>query len=842
MKNIFTTTFFLILCANILMAQKNVSKMSQEVYQAYTSVAAYEAQVKALGQAPEGVISSNVFVRCDVKTVRPYFEQLGGVVEGKPTEGILRGVISANMLDSLAAHPLVFNVEKGNMPQNALADTAYAHANINALLVYSGGGSLSRAYKGNGTLIGIIDSGVDFKHADFRNANGTTRLVEYWDLNCVSGCTPPTGYTNGSLYNQQQINAAITSGSSTITPDEYGHGTCIAGLAGGNGFSTTDRKFAGIAHQAQFLVVDLTPYFYSNDIITGIEYLIRRSNELGKPIAINVSFGSSFGPHDGSDVYSTTIDQMLQNETGKALVFAAGNDGNKLMHLRHQSTNATQEQSTWFQKAANMGDIYYQLYADNGEFENMKYRIDVDVRNAQGIYQKANVSLSYKNIKNLPATTYDTIRNAAGQVLGTAFLYSYQYNANTTHVSYSIRPAAGYTSAMWRFSTQGNGLVDIWNREALKMNYNTDSINSSELAATYTRPDNNISIAGGFNCAKNAITVGSYVNTNAFTFAGQTVTGTKGARQKESSSGITRDERIKPEIMAPGAIVVGPKVATLPGNANLATIDGLHRYAAGTSYAAPFVTGALALYLETNPDATQAEIQMHIKNSAVTDAFTGTGAAIPNANWGYGKLDVYELLLKGESTWRALSVNLVQFNAEKDKTSATPKTKLQWTTASETNNDHFDLEYSTDGKNFEVIDNLLGKGNSSTATTYTSTHFTPIVGTNYYRLVAVEFSGKREVTPIQKVIFGKDSRLAAVEMAVYPNPATSNGSMFINIQNCQEQANLVVTNIYGSVVYSDVLPNGTKQLNLNLKAGIYFVGVSDVFDESNKTVQKLIVQ
>ncbi|NCA67761.1 MAG: hypothetical protein EOM87_06845, partial [Clostridia bacterium] len=109
--------------------------------------------------------------------------------------------------------------------------------------------------KGNGVLIGIIDSGIDYTHPDFRNADGTTRILYLWDQTAQG--SPPTGFRSGHLYTRDDINAALTSDNPlSVVPeqDTIGHGTAVAGAAAGNGAASNGVNM-GSAPLAELIIV-----------------------------------------------------------------------------------------------------------------------------------------------------------------------------------------------------------------------------------------------------------------------------------------------------------------------------------------------------------------------------------------------------------------------------------------------------------------------------------------------------------------------------------------------------------------------------------------------------------
>lgn len=160
---------------------------------------------------------------------------------------------------------------------------------------------------GQGIIVGIVDSGIDYANQDFRNEDGTTRIEALWDQS-VPG-NPPMGYALGTEYTREQINEALEEtdplARQDLLPsrDISGHGTAVAGIAAGNGRGSEGRRYRGAAPEAELVVVKMnTPraegFPRTTELMQGVDYIIRTALRLGKPAAINISFGNTYGPHE----------------------------------------------------------------------------------------------------------------------------------------------------------------------------------------------------------------------------------------------------------------------------------------------------------------------------------------------------------------------------------------------------------------------------------------------------------------------------------------------------------------------------------------------------------------
>lgn len=164
---------------------------------------------------------------------------------------------------------------------------------------------------GKGVLVAIVDSGIDYRHRDFRNQDGTTRILNLWDQTGTG--SPPAGYHIGTEYTKTEIDAVLNSERMTadeevrgenrvLTVDNSGHGTAVAGIAAGNG-SSSEGIYRGVAPQSELLIVKLgqpreNGFPRTTELMQGLDYVIRKALEYRRPVAVNVSFGNTYGSHE----------------------------------------------------------------------------------------------------------------------------------------------------------------------------------------------------------------------------------------------------------------------------------------------------------------------------------------------------------------------------------------------------------------------------------------------------------------------------------------------------------------------------------------------------------------
>ncbi|MDO5425763.1 MAG: S8 family peptidase [Eubacteriales bacterium] len=199
---------------------------------------------------------------------------------------------------------------------------------------------------GQGTILAVIDSGADYRHPDFRNEDGTTRILDYWDQT-VAG-RPPEGYRIGTAFTRADLNALLGVEGAEEPPensafaaglrpsvDVSGHGTQVLGIAAGNG-RASDGIYQGMAPQSDILVVKLgTPrpdgFPRTAELIQAVDYVVKKAIAYGKPTAINLSFGNNYGSHNGTSLIETYLNDV-SNLGRLTIAVGTGNEGSTASH------------------------------------------------------------------------------------------------------------------------------------------------------------------------------------------------------------------------------------------------------------------------------------------------------------------------------------------------------------------------------------------------------------------------------------------------------------------------------------------------------------------------------
>ncbi len=250
--------------------------------------------------------------------------------------------IDKNKIPNLYSYPQIENLE---LPKGLYIAGAYDLASSCIPAVQD-----RETYNltGAGVVVAIIDAGIDYVHPDFRNEDGTSRILYLWDQ--TGEGTPPAGFTAGTEYTQEQINEALRAPNPLAVincKDPTGHGTAVAGIAAGNGRGSNGQNM-GVATEAALIVVKVGIKGYqafarSTELMRGVKYVIDKARERNSPVVINMSFGMNNGSHRGDTLFEAYLTDIT-NEWKTSMVIPTGNEGAAGHHFRGQiAANQTQE-------------------------------------------------------------------------------------------------------------------------------------------------------------------------------------------------------------------------------------------------------------------------------------------------------------------------------------------------------------------------------------------------------------------------------------------------------------------------------------------------------------------
>lgn len=460
---------------------------------------------------------------------------------------------------------------------------------------------------GAGTLVGIIDSGIDFTHPDFRNQDGSSRILYIWDQT-VDG-SPPSGFRQGTEYNNQQLNAALASTQPyeiVTSTDVIGHGTAVAGIAAGNGRASEGRE-KGVAPDASLIIVKLgyrgfESFARTTEVMRALKYLLDKAEELGMPVAINISFGTNAGSHDGSSLFETYVNSV----TGRwknVIVAATGNEGAAGHHFSGE-IGTSQTMDVGFVVAENLNSLYLTFWKNFAD----SFTLELILPNGKSTGEIG------------PSQRY-TIKNMDGVSVQIFYGQPTHYNEDQEIYFLIRKQESNIPQGFWQLRVRGveviDGRFDIW----------LPTVEEVGMGTAFTEPSPNTTLTlpatvervlsvGGYNAAIDA----------AAQFSGR---------------GFTRNNAyVKPDLVAPAVGIISARAG-----------GGYDSYT-GTSMAAPFVTGAAALMMQwgivlgNDPFLYGQRVKAYLKKGARRRP----NINYPNPIWGYGALclkDTMDFLVNG---------------------------------------------------------------------------------------------------------------------------------------------------------------------------------------------------
>nr|WP_306819754.1 S8 family peptidase [Clostridioides mangenotii] len=439
---------------------------------------------------------------------------------------------------------------------------------------------------GRGTILGIIDSGIDYTLPIFRTETGESKILYFWDQSLPGN--PPPGFYEGTVYNNAQINESIN-GTPTIPISTTSlHGTHVSGIS------------AGIATDASIIFVRVgsrqTDVFSrSTEFMRAIKFILDRALELRMPVALNISYGTNEGSHRGLSLFEQYIDDMCLFWKNN-IVVAAGNNGDKGGHARINLTNNVVQEVEF-------------VVGENERILNINIWPHFVDTFRVGLVTPANTRTNFISIE---------AREINVRVLNTTiegYFYPIAPYSTTRRVSIQLRSDFQIDPGIWKLVFEPVnivvGNVDIYLPTSEGLSVNTRFLTPSKILTT-TVPGT----------ASRVITVGSY---NSRTDQVSVFSG-----EGDVEAGI-----IKPDMLAPGEGIT----SYLPGG----TLGAL----SGTSMAAPHVTGVCSLLMQWGiSDGNDLFMySQRLKSILIEQARRDTNTRYPNNSSGFGKLDLSGLYI-----------------------------------------------------------------------------------------------------------------------------------------------------------------------------------------------------
>lgn len=559
--------------------------------------------------------------------------------------------LPASAVEQFAQEKAVQLIEFSTAPPHSLGDTMLI--NSRAHLVKQIQAPLRQAYSGKGVVLGVIDSGIEVDHPDFEDSLGNTRILKIWDQAVSYNPARQAGnYTYGVAWDSSDINAGICTHSEP--PLEYGHGSNVSGAAASSGLAA--GNFEGIAPKVNIISVatDYSKPNWLQTVAEAVDYIFKQADSLDMPCVINASLGTYAGSHDGKDIAARMIDQLIQQKNGRAMVAAAGNAGAIPFHLQHNVNNDTL--FSWFsyqtQLFNNAGGVYFELWSDTADFNQLYFAFGADKPTAQAYTFRGRTAFDQgKNRLNQLYT--DSIMSLNGNRL--AYVQTYVEQSQGRYRMQVGLSGIDSTNYRFRLETTGVGKLDIWSSYALFRSSNILGQNLPTIAqwpemAKYQRPDSLQTMVSSFTCLPSVITVANYVNRGSYIDVSQNtqLTGFQGGEISPNSSlGPNRLGMQKPDVAGSGDYMFAAgDFATLQfaiqNEPFKVSPDSMHYRNGGTSMASPTVAGMLALLLEKCPDLSHQQLKNALEQSVYTDQYTPP--LLPNYKWGYGKANAFQLL------------------------------------------------------------------------------------------------------------------------------------------------------------------------------------------------------
>lgn len=419
---------------------------------------------------------------------------------------------------------------------------------------------------GEGVIIGVADSGIDYTNNAFRNADGTTRILKLWDQ------------LTDTVFEEETINEALNAADPyriVNSRDVSGHGTHVAGIAAGN-YAENRNNNQGIATKSKLIIVKMAEplknsFPKTTQLMEAVDFIVKNANEYGMPFVINISFGNTYGSHDGTSLLSTYFDSIIDGNR-MAMVIGSGNEGDSGGHVGGYIGIENPNRVENPDRVVNPNE----RLSDN---DNTAAAIELQVSEYQGSFS-IQLWKNFVDIWKIRVTAPSGI--STSMIDRDGYIYTYELDNTIIKVLYgtpkpyskyqeifmSMIPREKYVkSGIWTISIISertvNGRYDLWLPTSGSINENTRFLKPDPFV-TLTVPS----------ATMRAITVGAY-NGNNDTIA------------SFSGRGFTRENnQVKPDIVAPGVNILSAS------NTGGTTIKS------GTSMATPFVTGSVALMME----------------------------------------------------------------------------------------------------------------------------------------------------------------------------------------------------------------------------------------------------
>jgi subtilisin family serine protease len=556
--------------------------------------------------------------------------ELGGRI-GSRTGDIITLRLTSAQAKALANRKGVQYMQKANKVQSNLIRVI---TDLRADSVIAGIG-LNSPYTGKDVIIGVTDWGFDYTHPMFYDtALQHTRIVAAWDQFKRSGPNPE-GYEYGTVYQGEGELLAAGSDTANIYGNAY-HGTHVAGIAGGSGGGTQHR---GVAYEAEFLFV--TFLVDEAAVIDGFNWMQAEAVSRNKRLVINMSWGLyNIGPLDGTSLVSEAINTL----SGEGVIFvtSGGNNGDETFHIKHTFRNDTLQSKIDFYRSSNP-NLWGQSISMWGE-RNENFGAGITVYdNAKNLLLKSPVYFTdgSRYVDSFLVAGSDTV------------FYNVEIDAphplnDKPHIRLRVRNENTALNVGLK-SYASSGTVHYYNVTELTTDVGNWGMPFTDWLPTWEAGDALYSLGEPASTAS-VITVAAHqseVRRNGAVIGG-------GFIADFSSFGPTIDERMKPDVSAPGVGVMSSISSFTDANVTIdeTTIFNGKSYPfsklSGTSMSSPATAGVVALMLEANPNLWYNEAKKILINTAREDNRTGVIPSMGSTQWGWGKVNAYAAVQRAE--------------------------------------------------------------------------------------------------------------------------------------------------------------------------------------------------